>query len=97
MHIRIRNPGCNHTHTEKKKNLKNHELSICMWVMNLNGHLLSLKVEELHVLCCESGSGQTRNFWQDPDPEQIITGMPDSGISGSEMNLKQNYSEKLIK
>ncbi len=67
------------------------ELSICMRVMNLNGHLLSLKVEELQVLFIGTGSGQIRNFRQDPDPEQII--IPDSGISGSEMNLKQNYSE----
>jgi hypothetical protein len=34
----------------------------------------SLKVEELHVLCCESGSGQARNFWQDPDPENNHSG-----------------------
>ncbi len=65
-----------------------------MWVMNLNGHLPSLKVEELHVLCCGSGSGQIRIFWQDPDTEKII---PNLGISGSDMNLKQNYSKKLIK
>jgi hypothetical protein len=61
--------------------------------INLDGDLLSLIVEELHVLYC--WSCQIRNFWQDPDPEQII--IPDSGISKSEMNLKQKYTEKLIK
>jgi hypothetical protein len=42
----------------------------------------------------ESGTGRIRNSKQDPDPEKIF---PDPDSSGSEMKLKQNYSEKLIK
>jgi hypothetical protein len=47
--------------------------------------------------CCGSESGQTHNLYQDPDPdpdpEKIILAL---GSSGSEMNKKVNYSEKLI-
>ncbi len=59
------------------------------------GHEPKWTSSKLKALCCESGSGQTREIFGRIRIRKII--IPDLGISGSEMNLKQKYSWKTDK